>query len=126
MGRAARKDAAEDASWRRLPQRVFWRFYPAFEGLFVAARSAVVFLAVGNPPCLSLRATIELRRAPALPRSGLSEARPFSTISGPSHGNADPFSRNSGRLPPIVSRNAGPNRPRISGPGTDDLRPLHL
>src|SRR4051794_23965071 len=47
MGRAARKDAAEDASWRRLPQRVSWRFHPAFEGLLAAARSAVVFLVAG-------------------------------------------------------------------------------
>src|SRR4051812_20839455 len=64
MGRAARKDAAEDASWRRLPQRVSWRFYPAFEGLFVAARSAVVFLAV-RAHARPLRATVEPRRAPA-------------------------------------------------------------
>src|SRR4051794_16602550 len=59
-------------------------------------------------------------------RSSLSKARPFPTISGPSRGNAGPFSRNPGPSPPSVSPNAGPNRAMISGRGADDLRPLQV
>src|SRR4051794_8533001 len=125
MGRAARKDAAEDASWRRLPQRVSWRFYPAFEGLLAAARSAVVFLVAGahapaarsyDPPSLAAASSpFEAQRGPAV----LDDLRSVSR-------NAGSVSANSGRPPPIVSRNAGPNRPMISGPGADVLRPLHV
>src|SRR3954465_1918514 len=126
MGRAARKDAVEDASWRRLPQRVFWRFYPAFEGLLGGRRVAGFFPRGRSPRARRDERRSSLAGRPAPSRSGPSEAGSFPTISGPSHGSAGPFSRNPGPSAPSVSPNAGPNRAMISGRGADDLRPLQV
>src|SRR5689334_21075762 len=105
MGRAARKDAAEDASWRRLPQRVFWRFYPAFEGLLVAARSAVVFLAVGAPAPAATsedRASPDARLlpAPVSARPGRSRRSQVRLTVVPAHSHAIPVRRRrAGKVP---------------------------
>src|SRR3982750_4439080 len=105
MGRAARKDAAEDASWRRLPQRVSWRFYPAFEGLLVAARSAVVFLVAGAhapAPRSHDRASLAAASSPFGSQRGPAVPDDLRSVSG----SAGPFSRNPGPSPPSISPNA--------------------